>query len=288
MKIERALIVREPYITEILEGRKTWEMRSKATQVRGPIGLIRKGSGLVVGVAKLAGVLPTLTQEDMLKALNRHRIARQQILSGAIGNWLTPRVLETACRLPAPVPYEHRSGAVVWVILGESVRAGLRAQFPAGWAAEDGRSTGDQADCACQQSARLATNTPTAVASETVSVPDSGGVVKDLSATVETETSFEEPVKGVSSRHKEDRNLGTASQHERVPFARDGSWFGPHVRSRSGVFTVGEKDSPRKFDNYSEALSYLRQMPVAKWRRPNSVGNWGLVSAVRWDKPRSR
>jgi hypothetical protein len=24
-------------------------------------------------------------------------------------------------------------------------------------------------------------------------------------------------------------------------------------------------------------------MPTAKWRRPNKEGNWGIVSAVRWD-----
>ncbi|HHS8587353.1 TPA: helix-turn-helix domain-containing protein, partial [Escherichia coli] len=23
---------------------------------------------------------------------------------------------------------------------------------------------------------------------------------------------------------------------------------------------------------------------TAKWRRPNASGNWGIVSAVRWDK----
>lgn len=26
--------------------------------------------------------------------------------------------------------------------------------------------------------------------------------------------------------------------------------------------------------------SYLRSMPAAKWRRPNTAGNWGLVCAV--------
>ncbi|RXX44551.1 XRE family transcriptional regulator, partial [Klebsiella pneumoniae] len=29
-----------------------------------------------------------------------------------------------------------------------------------------------------------------------------------------------------------------------------------------------------------------RNMKTAKWRRPNSSGNWGIVSAVRWDKLR--
>ncbi|MCV5690749.1 XRE family transcriptional regulator, partial [Escherichia coli] len=28
----------------------------------------------------------------------------------------------------------------------------------------------------------------------------------------------------------------------------------------------------------------LRGMETAKWRRPNASGNWGIVSAVKWDR----
>src|SRR5690606_29779709 len=67
-----------------------------------------------------------------------------------------------------------------------------------------------------------------------------------------------------------------------IPFAKDGSWFGPHLKAANRRFVVGEKDDPRYFDDFTEALAYLRTMRIAKWRRPNSVGNWGLVSAVEW------
>lgn len=66
-----------------------------------------------------------------------------------------------------------------------------------------------------------------------------------------------------------------------VPYAADGSHFGPHLK-RSGKFTVGEKDDEVQFEDFDEALAYLRRMGVAKWRRPNAAGNWGIVSAVRW------
>jgi transcriptional regulator with XRE-family HTH domain len=66
-----------------------------------------------------------------------------------------------------------------------------------------------------------------------------------------------------------------------VPYAADGSHFGPHLK-RAGLFTVGEKDDEVQFENFDEALAYLRRMGVAKWRRPNAAGNWGIVSAVRW------
>lgn len=69
-----------------------------------------------------------------------------------------------------------------------------------------------------------------------------------------------------------------------VPYAADGSHFGPHLK-RAGKFTVGDKDDEVQFDDFDEALAYLRRMGVAKWRRPNAAGSWGIVSAVRWAPP---
>lgn len=69
-----------------------------------------------------------------------------------------------------------------------------------------------------------------------------------------------------------------------VPYAADGSHFGQHLK-RAGKFTVGEKEDEIQFEDFDEALAYLRRMGVAKWRRPNAAGNWGIVSAVRWAAP---
>lgn len=78
--------------------------------------------------------------------------------------------------------------------------------------------------------------------------------------------------------------LAKQSSKVQVPFADDGSYFNPSVRRpRSGMFAVGEKNQPQKFKEFDQALVYLRKMKVAKWWRLNSNGNWGLVSAVRWD-----
>lgn len=67
-----------------------------------------------------------------------------------------------------------------------------------------------------------------------------------------------------------------------VPYAADGSHFGPHLK-RAGKFTVGEKDDEVQLEDFDEALAYLRRMGVSKWRRPNAAGSWGIVSAVRWE-----
>lgn len=71
-----------------------------------------------------------------------------------------------------------------------------------------------------------------------------------------------------------------------LPYAADGSHFGPHLK-RAGKFTVGEKDDEVQFEDFGEALAYLRRMGAAKWRRPNAAGNWGIVSAVRWSEAES-
>ncbi len=72
-----------------------------------------------------------------------------------------------------------------------------------------------------------------------------------------------------------------------VPYAADGSCFHPGLAStRDGSFGVGDKAAQKRFGSFLEALEYLRNMKTAKWRRPNSSGNWGIVSAVRWDKLR--
>ena len=72
-----------------------------------------------------------------------------------------------------------------------------------------------------------------------------------------------------------------------VPYAADGSCFHPGLAStRDGSFGVGDKAAQKRFGTFAEALEYLRSMETAKWRRPNPSGNWGIVSAVRWDKLR--
>ena len=63
-----------------------------------------------------------------------------------------------------------------------------------------------------------------------------------------------------------------------VPVSKsDGEPFLPSLR-RAGKFTVGGKGEEIHIEDYFEALEFLKCMSVPKWRRPNSEGNWGLVS----------
>ncbi|WPC98115.1 helix-turn-helix domain-containing protein [Proteus terrae] len=69
-----------------------------------------------------------------------------------------------------------------------------------------------------------------------------------------------------------------------VSYMADGSCFHPGLAStRNGSFGVGDKAAQKLLASFSEAFEYLRSMEAAKWCRPNASGNWGIVSAVRWD-----
>lgn len=129
MNVTKGSVIAEPWIGHILAGRKTWEMRSRATTFRGPFGLIRKGSGTVVGVARLAGVGTPLTPEEMIRTFEKHRIPDDMIRSGAVAKWNTPWILEDVRPLREPVPYVHKPGAVTWVEFDAKVCAAIAAQL---------------------------------------------------------------------------------------------------------------------------------------------------------------
>lgn len=118
---KRALVVREPWIGSILSGQKTWEMRSRAISVRGPIGLIRAGSGMVVGVAKLVDCLPPLNQADYFNHNHNHAIPETLRDSVFKNGWIYPWVLAHVRPLSSAVPYKHKSGAVTFVTLDDDV-----------------------------------------------------------------------------------------------------------------------------------------------------------------------
>lgn len=70
-----------------------------------------------------------------------------------------------------------------------------------------------------------------------------------------------------------------------VPYARDGSWFGPDCSS-AGRYTIGAKGSEVKYTDYFAALDALLKMPTPRWRRKNSNGIQGIVAGVRFDRVR--
>jgi hypothetical protein len=117
VKAIKGLIIDAPPIDNILSGRKTWEMRSTATKQRGPVALIRKGSGKVVGVAEIIDSIGPLSDADILANQDKHLISQERIRSGAVAKWKHAWILKNVRSLERPVSYRHPSGAVIWVNL---------------------------------------------------------------------------------------------------------------------------------------------------------------------------
>src|SRR3546814_17113863 len=76
------LIIDEPWISKILEGDKVWEMRSRRTSKRGVVALIRKGSGTIVGVAKIDGCSEPLSLVELAANATQHCVPMKEFESG--------------------------------------------------------------------------------------------------------------------------------------------------------------------------------------------------------------
>ena len=113
----RGLLIRTPWIEEILDGKKTWEIRGSYTHIRGTIALIRSGSGHIVGTCELADVLGPLTLSDMYENLLKHREPLNDLMNGLPYEKTFAWVLNNIQPLPQPIPYNHPCGAVIWVNL---------------------------------------------------------------------------------------------------------------------------------------------------------------------------
>ena len=110
------LIIRSRWVEMIHDRKKTWEIRGRATQVRGRIGLIRAGSGLVVGTCELVDVVGPLTLADLRSNAGKAGL-RPEELSELPYKKTYAWVLRDVKIFNPPRPYKHPSGAVIWVKL---------------------------------------------------------------------------------------------------------------------------------------------------------------------------
>ena len=102
-------------------------MRSRDTKVRGRIGLIKKGSKTIAGVADLIETLPKLSRSELTDSIAKHKVPMNKIGEGFKHN--IPWVLEQAQPLQEPVAYRHPRGAVIWVNLDPEVEAKVQRQL---------------------------------------------------------------------------------------------------------------------------------------------------------------
>lgn len=108
-----ALIVKKPWIDEILSGKKSWEIRGCPTHKHGKIELIQSGSGLVVGSCEIIDCLK-LDLKEYKSSSSKHCIEdTRELPYKKTYAW----VIKNPCRYDTPRKYDHPHGAIIWVKL---------------------------------------------------------------------------------------------------------------------------------------------------------------------------
>ena len=126
LDFDRALIIADPWIGKTLSQEKIWEMRTTPPPkelINKTIGLIRKGSGLIVGEGRLYQPFTEkieTVKEFMLNRL-KHRIPFDSL---NWDRWPFPWGIDQVIEYSKPIPYKHPQGAVIWVKITDEVLKG--------------------------------------------------------------------------------------------------------------------------------------------------------------------
>ena len=127
----KGLIIRAPWIDYILKGEKTWEIRGSNTAVRGRVGLIKSGTGTVIGTVEIKDSIE-LTLDDYRENSIKYGGDGQEALSLPYKRtyaW----VLDQPSMFDEPFPYKHPMGAVIWVNLSKAMNGRLTELLEAEW-----------------------------------------------------------------------------------------------------------------------------------------------------------
>lgn len=123
------LLIRAPWIDKILDGSKTWEIRGSHTYKEGRVALIESGTGTIVGVAELFGVVGPLSLQELSQNWKQAGFEKGERLYRLPYKKTFAWVMRNSKRLRQPVPYDHPSGAVIWVRLKPSVEQAVLRQI---------------------------------------------------------------------------------------------------------------------------------------------------------------
>ena len=109
--MKRGLIIRSPWVEMILDGKKTWEMRTARTHIRGKVHLIKAGSGLIYGTAELVESHGPLSFDQLTNSIHLH--GDPDFTEKYCHAW----ELKNPQWFKRPQKYSHPSGSVIWVKL---------------------------------------------------------------------------------------------------------------------------------------------------------------------------
>jgi len=103
-----AVPIKAPFVDWILEGKKTWEIRSRSTNIRGRIALIKSKSLTVVGTCEIVDVIGPLTASMIRRNFQAKINEAPRDCMGCVGHYAW--VLGDVRRIVQPVSYDHPSG----------------------------------------------------------------------------------------------------------------------------------------------------------------------------------
>ena len=111
----KGLVIKSPYIEDILDGIKKVEIRGSNTKVRGRIILLKSGSGLALGTVEIIS-----SEEWTLEQYNNWNYRKDNNklpVTHLPYNKTYAWHLANPIKFEVPIPYKHPSGAIVWVNL---------------------------------------------------------------------------------------------------------------------------------------------------------------------------
>ncbi len=103
----RGLVIMEEPLKQILQGRKTMELRSKHNRQLGPVALIMKGTGKVYAVANIVDSIGPMSFEEFRAESWRHAVEPERMRE-IHARWNIGWVLNGLVVLLEPVPYVHK------------------------------------------------------------------------------------------------------------------------------------------------------------------------------------
>ena len=113
-KLSKGLILLPQWAYLILNGRKTWEVRSSNTKIRGKIGIIASKTGKIFGEVEVVDSFP-LTKELFEQNFDKHRIMCSYEELPPNYKWVW--VMSNPIIYDTPIQYKHPKGAIIWVNL---------------------------------------------------------------------------------------------------------------------------------------------------------------------------
>lgn len=118
MTLDRALILMPEPLNWILDGKKTWDVRSQSTPVRGRIALLERGTRRIVGTCTLTDCIPITLDEYVANHAKMNRTRAE------LESWRHKQpamqyawVLADVQRLPASIAFTSPKDQIVWATL---------------------------------------------------------------------------------------------------------------------------------------------------------------------------